>query len=313
MIFVRSNRRRAFFHDYRAPAIYHLTLTKSADAPVFGSVTGDCTIPPGQPGCAAFAPDRLGALIRNEIWNWPKRHPGLQVYQYAVMPDHVHILVRVTERLPEHLGTYVGKLTGGITAAWRAREGCGVHIFEPGYNDRIIGASRDLDAIYRYIRENPHRLAVRHKFPDYFRRVNDLVIGGKHYHAYGNMFLLGNPFKEAVAVHRSDDERKRVADRERWIYTAANGGVLVSPFISAAEKAVRAEAEEAGGRVILLRREPMGERDKPSGRNFDLCCEGRLLIIAPAEALSPSRSLSRADCRALNTLAQEICSLSFMH
>lgn len=38
---------------------------------------------------------------------------------------------------------------------------------------------------------------------------------------------------------------------------------------------------------------------------------GRLLVIAPVEAISGSHSLSRADCLALNGLAQEICAANY--
>lgn len=69
------------------------------------------------------------------------------------------------------------------------------------------------------------------------------------FQAYGNLQLLENPFMEAVTVHRADSEEQRESNRRKWIYTAANGGVLVSPFISAAERDIRAEADESGGQI----------------------------------------------------------------
>ena len=90
-----------------------------------------------------------------------------------------------------------------------------------------------------------------------------------------------------------------------WLYTAANGGILVSPFISQTEKAIRAEAEEAGGRFILVTNEPMGERYKPTGREFSLCEAGRLLIVS---ANLPG-VLSRNNCLAMNALADVISKL----
>lgn len=103
-------------------------------------------------------------------------------------------------------------------------------------------------------------------------------------------------------MHRADTPDQRERKRQRWLYTAANGGILVSPFISAAEKAIRNEAEELGGRFILITNEPMGERYKPIGHDFDLCEAGHLLIIS---ANLPG-DLSRQNCLAMNKLASAI-------
>lgn len=152
------------------------------------------------------------------------------------MPDHIHILLRIKEYSDKPLGYYVSNLTGASTREWRAITGVTYSVFEKGYNDRIIGASRSLDTLYRYIRDNPRRLAVRRAHPEFFRRVNDISIAGTRCRAYGNFQLLDCPFKEQVVVHRADSPETCTANRERWLYTAANGGVLVSPFISPAEK-----------------------------------------------------------------------------
>lgn len=154
----------------------------------------------------------------------------------------------------------------------------------------------------RYIRENPRRLAVRRLYPGYFRRVNTFRIGERCYQAYGNMQLLECPFREQVVVHRADSEDARAHNRDLWLYTAANGGVLVSPFISPAEKSVREEADDLGGRFILIVNEPMGVRYKPSGRDFELCEAGRMLIVLAGI----SGEISRGICLGMNHLAEEL-------
>ncbi len=108
--------------------------------------------------------------------------------------------------------------------------------------------------------------------------------------AYGNMHLLANPFKESVVCHRADAGTSKEKNLEtNWMYTASNGGVLVSAFISGKEKEIREKVEEAGGRIILISNEAFGERYKPGGRNFQLCEEGRMLIIAPMTSLAGCR------------------------
>lgn len=217
------------------------------------------------------------------------------------MPDHLHILLFVKAPTDEILGRIIARFkvavnkTAGMT-----------QVFAKGFNDQILSRDRSLDVLYRYLQDNPRRLAVRRAHPEYFRRVNTLQIGDKTYQAYGNIQLLDNPFKEQVAVHRADTPEQRKRNRERWLYTAANGGVPVSPFISAAEKAIRAEAEGHGARFSLITGEPMGERYKPTGHDFALCESGRLLIIS---ANLPG-ALIRSTCLQLNSLAQSISSLN---
>lgn len=116
------------------------------------------------------------------------------------------------------------------------------------------------------------------------------------------MQLLECPFREQVVVHRADSEDARAHNRDLWLYTAANGGVLVSPFISPAEKSVREEADDLGGRFILIVNEPMGERYKPSGRDFELCEAGRMLIVSAGI----SGEISRGICLGMNLLAEEL-------
>lgn len=135
-----------------------------------------------------------------------------------------------------HLGDVIQAIKSASTS--RIRKLCGnssITAFEDGFHDRIITNARQLETVQNYIRENARRLAVRRAHPEFFRRVNALTIGGREYQAYGNFQLLDCPFCEQVVVHRADSPQKRQQDRERRLYTASNGGVLVSPFISPAD------------------------------------------------------------------------------
>lgn len=250
----------------------------------------------------------LGLVIEQNLRKISDLNPALRLLQYVIMPDHIHFLLFVTTGIERHVGKYIGELKVRIGQAYRAVGGNEGPVFKAHFDDRILHHRRSLDTIFRYIRSNPYRLAVRRAYPDFFRRVYGVTIGGKRYQTYGNQFLLRNPFKEQVVVHRRDSETEKAQNRERWLHTAANGGVLVSPFISPAEKAIRKEAEEHGGKIILITNQPFQDRYKPSAHDFDLCLTGRLLIIAPLEA-GPAE-LTRSVCLAMNTLAEEIISVT---
>lgn len=288
---------RAPWHDYTQRCIYMITLNKNPLMENFGILQGDYRIPTGQKGAAFISSTALGKAIKSTLRRFNSTEPNVRVLQYALMPDHLHILLFVEYPTEDTLGKIIARFkievnkASGITG-----------VFAKGFNDQILKSSRSLAVLYRYLRENARRLAVRRARPEFFRRVNALEIGGKTFQAYGNFQLLDCPFKEQVIVHRADSSETRQKNREQWLYTAANGGVLVSPFISPAEKEIRKEAEESGGRFILIISEPMGERYKPAGRDFELCEAGRLLIVS---ANLPG-DLSRQTCITMNGLAQNI-------
>lgn len=299
---IHSQKRRAIWHNYYAPGLYMVTINKRNGCPDLGKL--EYRLPEN----AFISLSSPGLIIKGEIDKTPSISPEIKIHYYKIMPDHLHILIEVVEPMHRHLGDIIQSIKAASTSRIRkCLENPTLTVFEDGFHDRIIKDSRHLEIVYRYIRDNPRRLAVRRAHPEYFRRVNTLKIGENTCQAYGNFQLLECPFKQQVIVHRADTPEERQLHHDLWLYTAANGGVLVSPFISADEKAVRAEAEEAGGRFILIVNEPMAERYKPSGSDFELCEAGRLLIVSAGL----HGALSRATCQAMNELAKKnLCNKS---
>ena len=266
---------RALHHDYRRRCIYHITIKKHRSMPSFGSLAGSLQAP-------YISRSTLGQVIARNIAGIPSLNPFLRVMQYIIMPDHIHILLQVTDTIDLHLGNYVGMFK--------------------------VKTTQDYGAVYKYIRDNPRRLAERRCHPEFFQRLDSLVINGQTYRAYGNLQLLDNPFKDQVVVHRADTSDQREENRQQWLHTAYNGGVLVSPFISPAEKAIREEAEAENGRFILITADPFPERYKPTGRIFELCSAGRVLMISDAAQIGAvAEHPSRRQCLALNSLAASVC------
>lgn len=305
-----SYHRRAFAHDYYAPFIYHIIIKKAYPCKIFGKITGDARIAPGSPGCAKIQESDLGKIIAKTIIHLPYEYPILKPLQFCVMPDHIHLLIQVLFRSEKHLDFYIDSLKSKIASKYSQAEDRTItqdDIFEPGYCDKPLYDCRSLDGLYTYIRENPHRLAMRIQYPQFFQRTRRLEIGGKEYEAYGNLFLFRNPDKEAVKISRkfTPDENQR--KRELWLSSSAKGSVLVSPFISAAEKAIRTEAEALGSRIILITHDAFPDRYKPAAHDFDLCTAGRLLIISLG--LPASTPLSRDLCQQMNALAQSLAQL----
>ena len=302
-----SYHRRSYHHDYHSPFIYHLILKKEKSCEAFGGITGNAKIPYGNPGCAAVDESSLGRVIAKIVLRLPHDYPILKLHQFCVMPDHLHLLLQVMFRSDKHLDFYIDYLKDRIAKRYSTQSGQSINaddIFEKGYCDKPLYDDRSLDGWYRYIRENPHRLAMRKQYPRFFQRMQNLRIGNHDCQAYGNLFLLRNPDKIAVKISRKYSEGEKQKRKKLWLESASRGTVIVSPFISPAEKAIRGEVESLGGDTILITHEAFPERFKPAKHDFDLCSEGHLLIISmgkPAPA-----PLTRADCISMNSLASYI-------
>lgn len=303
--FIHHHHRRKLNHDYRAPWIYHITVSKAPEAPAFSSLVIENLTPDG----VSLNLHPLGKIIRNHLWVFQRRVPKVRILQYAIMPDHIHFLVQVISRLDRHLSHYMNGLKTGITNKWQLNYGdSSLPVFTAGFNDRIMYSHRSLDVVFRYIRQNPYRLAVRQMRPDFFQRSRNIFVNGREMQAYGNLFLFRNPFKISLVVHRADTEADFNIKLDECLYYAANGGVVVSAFISPREKEIRREIESVGGRIILVHDRPLGEREKPLEHDFGLCVEGRLLLVSPLDYLAKPRAEhpSRSRCLDMNGLAAAI-------
>lgn len=307
-----SYHRRSFYHDYHAPFIYHVIIKKAKDCPDFGAVAGDARIAPGRSGCAVIMESELGRTVAKALLHLPYKYPVIRLYQFCVMPDHVHVLLQIQYRSERHLDFYIEALKEVVVATYSEVAGRRVNVedfFEPGYCDKPLYDNRSLDGLFRYIRENPHRLAMRKQFPQFFRCVRKLRVVDREYEAYGNLFLLRNPDMVAVRISRKFSEEQKRHKRDQWLSSAARGTVFISPFISPIEKAIRAEAEAIGSKIILITHEAFPEQYKPAAHDFGLCCEGRLLIISLG--LPGNTPLTRDLCLRMNTLAETIAAGDF--
>lgn len=104
-----SNQRikRSHWHDYYERCFYLVTVTVHDRLPILGRIVGDTTT-------AKIEPSPIGRAVWNEIEALPKRYPQVRILQHQIMPDHVHLVIYITERLPEHLAL------GNIVASWKA-------------------------------------------------------------------------------------------------------------------------------------------------------------------------------------------------
>lgn len=303
----RGNR-RATFHDYRRPSTYMITLALAPGRPPLSSLS---PLSPSDNSAPRLSLTPLGLEIDKILRSIPQFHPEIALRTMVIMPDHIHLLLSVLHELPRPLGMLIGAISGTCSHAYWALFPSAKQqpLFKHGYHDRIIWREGLLETVANYINDNPRRLLIKRTLPDLFTRYNHLQIGNMEFAAYGNIFLLRDFDRQQVVVHRADSPQTRSANARRWLDCARNNGVLISPFISPAEREIRREAIAAGGRIIQLQREGFEERFKPAGADFELCSQGRLLLLAPWPENLRRAKVSRSQALAMNALAANLAAL----
>lgn len=106
-----------------------------------------------------------GHLARQAILEIPNRYPGILVDTYAIMPDHVHLILAVQNvrpggrqvAAPTSISTVIQQLKRAVS-----RSG-GQALWQKSFYDHVIRNETDLAETRRYIRDNPAALSVREK------------------------------------------------------------------------------------------------------------------------------------------------------
>ena len=329
-------------NNYNARGIYLITLCTEHRRPILGELCGEnaaqAHIHPSDLGMAvlrcwfdipAFHKERaaqkslrIGRECRRDI----------QLIACQLMPDHFHGIIFIKEEMDISLGQVLcGFMTGCtqtyhmmIEAAYTlpTRQILGgvkasvymptkplptlSSLWEKGYHDRPLRGPGQLQRMIDYVQDNPRRLWMRRHSGRFFRLHRGVRVGAHVFDAKGELGILQRPM-HAVHVRRRFSEAERRAYMNGCILAARQGKALVGAFISEYEQQVRAVALAEGHPVIQLTTDVLTECYKPSGVLFDACSAGHLLLLSQQEGeCGFSRRITRAECNALNTLAEEI-------
>ena len=111
-----SMKRRSKSHDYTERGIYMITMATEGRKPLFGKLVGKAE--------AKESPDsphiELSPLGKRVVECWyaiHHFHPEIEVIKLCVMPDHIHGILFVKEKIEKHLGHVIWGFKFGTTKA----------------------------------------------------------------------------------------------------------------------------------------------------------------------------------------------------
>ena len=324
---------------WRGVGIYHITLTVPSRQPLLGTLV----IPNNDPSQARVERTALGNAVIDELYVMCKHYPAIRIFQFCLMPDHLHAVIRVTKVMDTSIRSVIrgywqgvkklgraytlavsSELNSGTTTQGRATapqkptaegsNGWAFPIFTERPFIRPLSRSGQLQAMMHYVQMNPQRLATKRLMPGFFRVQKDIMIAGCSFDGVGNVALLDAGHYDVVhirnvwvkAAEHGDNQTLRDYMNSR-VLKARNGVVMVSPFISQQEKQVMQVLINEQHPFILLADNGFRDYYKPSDALFDACAAGRVLILSPWPYDAGKRHISRADCVNLNNMAEEFC------
>lgn len=251
-----------------------------------------------------WLPKKLGWYVANLksacTWQWKKEYniPDIMPIQSGVM---------TTQSDTRTIQSDVQTIQSDIRTTQLDTQGnpsdTSLSLFEANFNDKIAYTDKLYHRFIRYAQDNPRRRLLVTSYPEYFSRRIKLTIDGMHFHAYGNFQLLRHVQISPVVISRRHTAEQRARLEAEWEEIIRSGGVLVSPFISQAERAVMQRGIEGNASIIKLIPNGLPPKYKPSGRDFDLCAEGRLLHLGEYRATDGHFDLRRDYALQLNKIA----------
>ena len=344
---IPSMQRRCVDKDYTERRMYMITMVTEGRRPLFGEVAGRSEAVEPSPDAPHIVLTRLGEAVAQAWHDISTYHPEVEVVALQMMPDHLHGILFVKEKMEKPLGKVLLGFKQGCNKAFREQlptnythqveyvavlqqqteqqqtnevESVAVSqqppkatdrkrglLFAKGYNDRILLRRGQLERWLHYLKDNPRRLLMKRENPELFRVQRGLKYAGMSFSAIGNRFLLEKPMKVQVQCSRRMTDEEVQRRLDECLALARQGAVMVSPAISKGEKAIMRTVFDEGLPVIYLQENGFTDLAKPGGKRMEACARGQLLILAPWEHHNERLTIKRGQCLQLNDMAKAIC------
>ena len=323
-----------FGTTWKGIGLYHITLTIPDRKPLLGWLD----IPDNNPQMAKVRRTPLGNALVDCLLSIPQHHPEVQVLHFCLMPDHLHAVIYVRRLMP------IG-IKGVVRGFWQAARKLGraatvapeaVVVARPSSlapnnirgNDQE-GNCKQGDGQEGSVKWSLEQGDVRQTFQEETDRLEALSEGLRQQLGDEAYYDLASLFTEMPFI-RPMGRNTQLPNTIRYIdmnpQRLATKRLKPGFFHVQREIAIGKRSYDGVGNVALLmaqRYQPVhvrsvwvkmtdnGFRDyyKPSDTLFDAVAAGRVLILSPWAYDADKRHISRADCVALNGMAEEICQL----
>jgi len=144
-------------YDYSQAGCYFVTICVKDKHELLGNVVGR-----DAPGAPYMQLSEYGEVIRKEIENTNSFYNEVSIDKFAVMPNHVHILLSIqNENGAPRASRPTTALIPRIVAMLKKKTNkiYGFNMWQTSYHDHVVRGQSDYRTKWRYIDQNPARWA----------------------------------------------------------------------------------------------------------------------------------------------------------
>ena len=143
-------------YDYSTPGAYFITVCTANREKIFwNSVGADIIRPKNLPLSQA------GRIAEQAIRQIPNHYPTISVDKYCIMPDHIHLLLRIESDADGRIisAPTISTVVGSMKR-WVSKQ-IGRSIWQKSFYDHGIRNQQDYDEIWEYIENNPLKYVMK--------------------------------------------------------------------------------------------------------------------------------------------------------
>ena len=249
---------------------FFVTFQVAHNASLLGAIVGErCVL------------NELGQGVKAALERLPQKYPELELGEYVIMPNHVHMILCIKEQLSnkeKHLGFLVGRFKGTTAFLYgkMRREGrvpdVGAHLWRRDYWDDLISSEEELRNYERYIRNNPKNWTR-----DRWGAVTAYMLGDVSLlNVPKRAFVASQGYAAAGVVPRRFD-----LSECGTLVPLPPDAALISTFTSRQERAVLLRALAQKQRIIHVCPQGIPAVEDLSAAQRLALEENRLLFISP--------------------------------
>lgn len=288
--------RRFYGYDYSRGAALFITIVTNPRRRLFGAIIN-----------AKLQKTPLGLAVEQRFAEMAQM-PGIRLFNFVVMPDHVHLQLHLRAGLPNPLvtlGRAIGAFKSLCAKDFHELTGESGALWQRGYHDWICMSEEMLAAVNRYIDYNPLKFELRYNQPEFLAIHEPLAAWRlsteEFWRGIGAVDLLDcdTPFV-ALRISRRLSSRQ-VREAVARIRRRVGDYIFVSGWISPGEKAVREMLlNEPRGRIVQILPSAMPHDFKVGSMWLGAIRDRRAAIIARGNS---EIEFSRAACLEVNAAA----------
>ena len=291
--------RRFRGYDYSRGAALFITIVTTPRRRLFGEIAH-----------AKLQKTLLGRAVEQRLLEMG-RIPGIRLFNFVVMPDHVHLQLHLRAGLKEPLvtlGRAVGAFKSLCAKDFHEITGEAGSLWQQGYHDWICQSAEMISAVNRYIDYNPLKFELRYNQPAFLAIREPLAAWRlsteEFWRGIGAIELLDAETPMiALRISRKLSPRQ-IGEAVARLRRRVGDFIFVGGWISPGEKAVRDMLlAEPTGKIVQILPSAMPHDYKVGSLWLEAIRDRRAAIIARGNS---EIEFSRAACLEVNEEAARL-------